>query len=110
MLLIISETRFFRGYIARCWPLLSPSHGFVTLGTAMLILGVDILGNLNKAATSRKHLGLGFWRIVIGSGILVTILGFFNIIASFVFRDKKGGVTARQVRAKCDVSISTSQR
>ncbi|KAI9716036.1 MAG: hypothetical protein M1828_000503 [Chrysothrix sp. TS-e1954] len=109
MLLVISETKYFRGYIARCWPLLSPSHGFVTLGSAMLILGVDILGNLNKPATSQKHMGLGFWRIVIASGILITILGFLNIIASFVFRDRKAGVTARQVRAKGAVAISSAQ-
>ena len=47
----------------------------------MLILGVNILGNLNKRATSQKNLGLAFWRIVIGSGILVMILGVFNIVA-----------------------------
>lgn len=79
--LIVSEASLFRSYFARNWPLLSPLHGFVTLGLAMLVLGVNILGNLNKEATSQENIGLAFWRIVIGAGILVTILGFFNIIA-----------------------------
>ena len=47
----------------------------------MIILGVSILGNLNKGATSEDSLGLGFWRIVISSGIVVIILGFLNIIS-----------------------------
>jgi len=47
----------------------------------MIIIGVDILGNLNKPALSRASLGLSFWRIVIGSGVLIITLGFLNIIA-----------------------------
>ncbi len=79
--LIISEVSIFRTYFARQWPLLSPAHGFVTLGLAMLVLGANMLGNLNKQATSQETMGLAFWRIVIGSGILVLILGFLNICA-----------------------------
>jgi len=45
----------------------------------MVILGNNILGNLNKEATSQKSLGLPFWRVVIGSGIVVFALGFVNI-------------------------------
>lgn len=40
-----------------------------------------MLANLNKPALSQKNLGLAFWRIVIGAGVLVLIFGFFNIIA-----------------------------
>ncbi|KAI9714424.1 MAG: hypothetical protein M1820_000385 [Bogoriella megaspora] len=97
--LVFSEVSLFRGYFARNWPLLSPSHGFVFLGSAMIILGINILGNLNKSATSAESLGLAFWRIVIGSGIVVFAMGFFNIFTSYIFRDRSQGVTARMVRA-----------
>ena len=97
--LILTETPLFRSYFARNWPLLSPHHGFVTLGILMIIVGVSVLGNLNKEATSQKSLGTSYWRIVISSGIVVVILGVTNIFASYIFRQKKLGVTARQVRA-----------
>ncbi len=47
----------------------------------MIILGNNILGNLNKEATSQKSLGLPFWRLVIGSGIIVFVFGFVNLLA-----------------------------
>lgn len=81
MFLLASEISLFRSYFARNWPLLSPSHGFVTLALSMIVLGINMLGNLNKPATSEKSLGLPFWRIVIGSGIIIFILGFVNLIA-----------------------------
>jgi len=65
----------------------------------MLILGVSMLGNLNKEATSQKSLGSSFWRIVISSGILALIFGALNLFASYLFRNKALGITARQVRA-----------
>lgn len=99
MFLLASELSLFRGYYARNWPLLSPAHGFVTLALAMVVLGINMLGNLNKPATSQKSLGLAFWRIVIASGIIVFFMGWVNLIASYVFRDRKRGITARQVRA-----------
>ncbi|KAL8770324.1 MAG: hypothetical protein Q9209_003960 [Squamulea sp. 1 TL-2023] len=99
MFLILTETPLFRNYILHSWPLLSPTHGFVTLGTLMIIVGVSVLGNLNKEATSQKSLGTSYWRIVISSGIVVVILGVANIFASYIFRQRKLGVTARQVRA-----------
>lgn len=79
--LLTSELSLFRPYFARNWPLLSPTHGFVTLALAMIVLGINMLGNLNKDATSRKSLGMPFWRIVIGSGIVIFILGFINLIS-----------------------------
>lgn len=97
-MLIITELPLFRRYIATNWPLLSPSSGFVTLGIVMIILGVSILGNLNKSATSSQSLGEAFWRIVIASGILACIMGLVNIFASYGFRHKSLGITARQVR------------
>ncbi|KAL8733364.1 MAG: hypothetical protein Q9166_002188 [cf. Caloplaca sp. 2 TL-2023] len=99
MFLILTETPLFRNYILHSWPLLSLTHGFVTLGILMTIVGVSVLGNLNKEATSQKSLGTSYWRIVISSGIVVVILGVTNIFVSYIFRQKKLGVTARQVRA-----------
>ncbi|KAL8930182.1 MAG: hypothetical protein Q9208_000799 [Pyrenodesmia sp. 3 TL-2023] len=99
LFLLLTETPLFRSYFARNWPLLSPTHGFLTLGILMAILGVSVLGNLNKEATSQASLGTSYWRIVIASGILVLIMGVANIFASYIFRIKKLGVTARQVRA-----------
>lgn len=98
ILLILTEISLFKRYTANNWPLLSPSHGFVTLGIIMIIIGVSILGNLNKQATSEGSLGTTFWRLVIASGIVVSILGVANIFANYMFRQKSLGITARQVR------------
>ena len=77
----MTEIGIFRRYIATNWPLLSPAHGFVTLGILMIILGVSILGNLNKEATSQKSLGKSMWQCVISSGIVNSIMGFVNIFS-----------------------------
>lgn len=47
----------------------------------MFALGFNILGNLNKPATSIEKLGLPLWRVVIAGGILTSIMGFFNVVA-----------------------------
>ncbi|KAI9829765.1 MAG: hypothetical protein M1819_006002 [Sarea resinae] len=99
MFLVISELPLFRSYITRNWPLLSPAHGFVTLGAAMMALGVSLLGGLNVPSKSQESLGLAFWRIVLGAGIVAIILGFLNILCSFIFRDKATYLTARHVRS-----------
>lgn len=116
MALIITEIGLFRRYIANNWPLLSPSSGFVTLGVLMVILGVSILGNLNKTATSQSSLGPHYWSLTIAAGIIVSIIGIVNIFASYMFRNKALDITARQVRAhgstapqKVYVSPSTSR-
>ncbi len=86
------------------------------LGVTMILLGNAILGNLNKEATSQESLGLAFWRIVIASGIVVIVMGLVNIFSvsphicvvklqahfmlqSYIFRDTKIGLNARQVRS-----------
>ena len=81
MFLLCSEFSLFRGFFARNWPLLSPAHGFVTLALAMIVLGINLLGNLNKEAVSQESLGLAFWRVVIAAGILIFILGWMNLVA-----------------------------
>lgn len=95
----------------------------------MVILGVDILGNLNKPALSRASLGSSFWQLVTSSGIMVITFGFLNIATvchrgpllptlprrtssnhaqSYIFRDTSRAVTARQVRAKGAVAVVSS--
>jgi hypothetical protein len=81
VLLMVSECSLLKGYFVKDWPLLSPSHGFNFLGIAMLVIGNNTLGNLNKEATSQESLGIAWWRLVIGSGIVVFILGFVNILS-----------------------------
>jgi hypothetical protein len=78
--LIISELPILGQYFLTHWPLLSPLHGFFTLGLAMIAIGADILGNLNKPSASQASLGENIWRSVISSGIIVLVLGFLNII------------------------------
>ncbi|PQE26296.1 Structure-specific endonuclease subunit slx4 protein [Rutstroemia sp. NJR-2017a BBW] len=97
LFLIASELSLFRTYFATYWPTLSPYNGFTFLGIAMIALGFNILGNLNKAATSVQTLGLPMWRVVISSGVLSSVMGLFNIIASYVFSEKNR--TARQIRS-----------
>ncbi|KAL2041177.1 hypothetical protein N7G274_006121 [Stereocaulon virgatum] len=117
MALILTEINVFKRYLANNWPLLSINSGFITLAILMIILGVSILGNLNKTATSEKSLGSTFWQLTIASGILVLIFGVINIFANYAFRHKSLGITARQVRQygstapqKVDVSPSMSVR
>ncbi|KAI5201585.1 hypothetical protein E4T39_05073 [Aureobasidium subglaciale] len=98
--LIVSEIGIFSGYFARNWPLLSLEHGFVGLASAMVVLSMHVLACLNKPSNSKEHLGMAFWRVVIMAGILNLILGVFNLIASFAFRNNALGITARQVRAR----------
>ncbi|KAF7189471.1 hypothetical protein HII31_09111 [Pseudocercospora fuligena] len=105
LFLIVSELPLFRAYFARNWPLLSSGHGFVTLAIAMIVLGINVMGNLNKPSGSEEALGKSFWSIVIGSGILIFILGWINLVASFVFRDRKQGITARAVRSHGAVAV-----
>jgi len=78
---MVSECSLLKVYFARDWPLLSPVHGFNFLGVVMLVIGNNTLGNLNKEATSQASLGIAWWRLVIGSGIVVFILGFINILS-----------------------------
>ncbi|SZF05815.1 unnamed protein product [Blumeria hordei] len=97
--LLISELTLFKSYFSKFWPLLSLGSGLVFLGLSMLALGFHILGNLNKPAASVENLGLSMWRIVISSGILTSVLGLFNILATYIFCDRSTGITGRQLRA-----------
>ncbi|KAG9234819.1 hypothetical protein BJ875DRAFT_375659 [Amylocarpus encephaloides] len=96
--LIVSECNLFQQYFTKNWPNLGPKSGFVPLGLAMVVLGFNTLGNLNKQATNVENLGLPLWRLVIAAGILSTVIGVANIIATFIFSDIKLNITGRQVR------------
>lgn len=47
----------------------------------MMVLGLNMLGNMNKEATSQKSLGLPFWRLLVASGILAIVIGAANVVA-----------------------------
>jgi hypothetical protein len=95
LFLVVSELNLFKSYFSKYWPLLSSESGFVPLGLAMIILGFNILGHLNKDATSVEKLGLPLWRLVIASGILTSIMGFGNIIAVSQIQPKPSQVPNR---------------
>jgi hypothetical protein len=63
----------------------------------MIVLGFNILGNLNKAATSVQLLGLPMWRVVISSGVLSSVMGLFNVIAVRLMSCLKWRYTDEQV-------------
>ena len=101
LFLILSEIPlpFVRNYFARNWPLLSTSSGLTALGLAIIGVGISLLGSLNNAANSEDSLGTPFWRIVTSAGILCCFIGLFDIILSYVYRNKEDGITARMLRA-----------
>lgn len=47
----------------------------------MMVIGLNMLGNMNKEATSQQSLTMPFWRLLVASGILAVVIGFFNIVA-----------------------------
>lgn len=98
--LILTEIQwgFFKRYFERAWPVFSDRHGFLWLGLSMVALGCDMLGNLNKPVFSSENLGLPLWRLIMAAGILSLTFGFFNFVATLVFRDAPAGLTARMIR------------
>ncbi|KAJ4417275.1 hypothetical protein N0V85_001919 [Neurospora sp. IMI 360204] len=108
--LFISELniRSFRGFFARNWPVLCPTHSLVWLGLAMVVMGCAIMGDLVKPAYSMDNLGLAMWRLVLASGILSLTFGVFNVVASLIFNTSEGEgkirrrITARMIRSHGD--------
>lgn len=97
--LVVSELCLFKRWYASNWPLLSEQSGLITLALALIIMGCQMLGNLNKDATSQEKLGLPFWRVIVAAGILGFVLGFFNLVVHFLFRLPRKGITSRMIRA-----------
>lgn len=56
------------------------------LGTSMLLVGNADLAYLNKNATSPENIGLWAWRLVLGAGIVVIIMGVVNIFTVSCFQ------------------------
>lgn len=106
--LICSELNLFKRYFARNWPVLSPYRGLTWLGIAMVFMGCHLLGNLNRRSVTPELMGGHFWRLIHAAGILCITFGFFNIIASFIFRDSNNGITARNIRADGAIASSAS--
>ncbi|RKF53575.1 hypothetical protein GcC1_01663 [Golovinomyces cichoracearum] len=105
--LITSEISLFNRYFAKHWPALGLKSGFNFLGLSMILLGSGILRNLKEEIVKRGEddnqvdlgsLGTVLWPLVLSSGILSLLLGFFNIIATYVFCDKARGITGRHIR------------
>ncbi|ETN41722.1 uncharacterized protein HMPREF1541_03658 [Cyphellophora europaea CBS 101466] len=99
LFLIVSELPILKNYYIKNWPLFSPRHGFVMLGFTFLFLGVNIFGELSHREASQKRLTMPFWQLCLAAGILMIVMSVINIIASYIFRDGKNNITARQVRA-----------
>lgn len=108
--LVLTEIQwgFLKKYMERSWPAFSDRHGFLWLGLAMIMLGCDMLGNLNKPVFSVKNIGLPLWRLIMAAGILCITFGFFNLVATVVFRDGPSGLTARMIRA--DGNLASASR
>jgi len=100
LLILITELpRVLQGYIERKWPAFSYQSGFWALGVCLIFLGSDVMSYLTKEKTDNKHLGGDFYRMAQAAGIMCIIMGLINMIATVVLRDRRRGLTARQVRA-----------
>lgn len=111
LLLIVSElppSKLVRDYFRRAWPVISDQHGTAWLGFAMVIIGCDILGNLNKPARVLKNIDSHFLRLVLAASVLSVTLGILNVLGSVIWSDSEAGITSRDVRA--DGSLATPQQ
>ncbi|PHH63122.1 hypothetical protein CDD81_6273 [Ophiocordyceps australis] len=88
-----------KGYLSRTWPVLSDQHGLAWLGTALVVIGCNMLGNLNRPAYDADNLGPHFARLVLASAILALTFGILNIVSSYVWRDTNEAITSRDIRA-----------
>ncbi|TPX11021.1 uncharacterized protein E0L32_008058 [Thyridium curvatum] len=98
LFLLISETGLFVNFYKNNFAVLGPDRGFFWLGLAMIMLGCNALANTNKPDFTVEDLGLPLWRMVLAAGILCLIFGFFNFIASLVYRDPQARIAAREFR------------
>jgi len=97
--LVISELGLFKPYFTNNWPVLSPSHSLAWLGVAMVVIGCQIMSDMTKPAFSIDGLGLEAHRLVLAAGILAITFGFFNLLASLIFRDSPNGISTRMIRS-----------
>jgi hypothetical protein len=93
--------RWLNGWFEGTWPVLGPNHSLAWLGVGMIFIGFQILGDLWKPAYVVETIGLEWWRAIVAASILSVTFGFFNIIASLIFRTSTETditVTVRQIR------------
>ncbi|KAG6004805.1 hypothetical protein E4U21_000761 [Claviceps maximensis] len=98
--LLVSELpgRFIKQYYRQAWPVLSDFHGHLWYGLAMVMLGCNMLGNLNKPANDKENLGPHYFKLVLASSILCLIFGCLYIISAGIWRDGKEGINSRDIR------------
>lgn len=65
----------------------------------MVVIGCNVLGNLNRGAYDADKLGPHFSKLVVASSILGLTFGMLNVVCSMVWRGGKEGVTSRDIRA-----------
>lgn len=92
--------KFLKNYYRESWPRFSDRHGLTWLGSAMILIGCNLLGRLNQPAYDAKKLGDSFFQLVLASGVLSVTFGVLNVICSLIWRDGKNGINARIVRSK----------
>ncbi|PGH32628.1 hypothetical protein GX50_04603, partial [[Emmonsia] crescens] len=78
--LVISELGLFERWFEENWGCFCRHSSFLALGVAMLFLGMSIIGCLNREDLNKDAIGLTFWRLVLGAGIIAIVFGFVNIV------------------------------
>jgi hypothetical protein len=64
----------------------------------MVLLGLDLLGKLNKPSVDK--IKKEFFQTVLAAGILALVFGIVNIVCAIVWRNGKAGITSRNVRSR----------
>lgn len=98
--LIVTELPLLKGWIRKQWPAFSDASGLGWIGLAKIIIGCNILGKLTNPYTAQDEIGMPMWRLILAAGLLNIIFGFFNVIITIVYSDRKNGINARHIRSK----------
>lgn len=98
-LLVTELPKVLRGWINRNWPAFGNTSGFLSLGVCLTFLGCIVLSYLTKEDADEKHLGGDYYRLCEAAGLMTIIMGHINLVATLVLRDRRRGLSARQVRA-----------
>ncbi|KHN97760.1 uncharacterized protein MAM_04149 [Metarhizium album ARSEF 1941] len=88
-----------RGYFRSTWPVLSEAHGVGYMGAAILLLGCNMLGELNRPDNEGDKLTPPLFNLALAAGVLAFIFGVLNIVCALVWRNKGEGITSRDIRA-----------